>query len=162
MQLELEAEPSEYDEEPESIELTLFSAAGPAQDLFDAVSNCSNLHPDSVSQDEDMGDIDDRITFEGNVGYQGVSGLQGVVRGTDDGGLPLPFPGSGGWITAENVGEYFDEDGNWIGSVEEGDGEGESLGGGAGRVRGRDEAALSEINGHGRTDDEDNKRPRVE
>jgi nucleotide-sensitive chloride channel 1A len=176
MQLELEAEPSEYDEEPELIELTVLpptsalspdTTAGPIQTLFEAVSNCSNLHPDPISQDEEMEDIDDRIMFESNIGHEGISGLPGVARGTNDGGLPPPFPGSGGWITAENVGEYFDEYGNWIGGAE-GDGEGEPLGEGAGRVRGRDEvegadeATLSDVNGHGRTEEEDHKRPRVD
>lgn len=47
------------------------------------------------------------------------------------------MPGSGGWITAENVGDFFDEEGNFRA--------GESLGEGAGRVRGRE-------------DDEDNDR----
>lgn len=41
------------------------------------------------------------------------------------------MPGSGGWITAENVGEFFDGDGNFRGAG--------SLGEGAGSVRGRDE-----------------------
>ena len=46
-------------------------------------------------------------------------------------GLPPPMPGSGGWITAENVGEFFDEEGNWRGRG--------GLGAGAGSVRGREE-----------------------
>lgn len=46
--------------------------------------------------------------------------------------LPPPMPGSGGWITAENVGELFDEEGNWRGG-------GEALGEGAGSVRRREE-----------------------
>lgn len=57
------------------------------------------------------------------------------------------MPGSGGWITAENVGEFFDEEGNWRGGEEwtgdevfgmpgggVGGGEG-GLGEGAGSVR---------------------------
>jgi nucleotide-sensitive chloride channel 1A len=45
------------------------------------------------------------------VGYESV--LPGVTDGL--GGLPPPFPGSGGWITAENVGDFFNEDGSWRG-----------------------------------------------
>lgn len=105
----------------------------PIKALFAAVSACSNLHPDAHNSDsdEDMdGDgTDRRIIFEGNVGYEGV------LRGASDGGLPPPFPGSGGWITAENVGEFFNEAGEWIG----GEGEEGLLGAGAGRVRLRDE-----------------------
>ncbi|KAG4420564.1 hypothetical protein IFR04_006271 [Cadophora malorum] len=111
------------DDDP-TVELTLLttpsSSETPAQAIqamFDAVSNCSNLHPDpTFDDDEEMQDAggDSRIVFEGSVGYEGISGLPGVQQGSGDGGLPPPFPGSGGWITAENVGEYFDEEGNWI------------------------------------------------
>lgn len=173
MQLELETEATSDDEEPETIELTLLpnpSTADSIKALFEAVSNCSNLHPDPIDQDdEDMldGDNDSRIIFEGNVGYEGISGLPGVVRGVSDGGLPPPFPGSGGWITAENVAEYFDGEGNWIGGGEE---EGEPLGEGAGRVRGRDEVEARneggengvKVNGHGKDEEDDHKRARVE
>jgi len=51
------------------------------------------------------------------------------------------MPGSGGWITAENVSEYFDEEGNWRGARE-------GLGEGAGSVRRREEDD-GEVNGHG-------------
>ena len=51
-------------------------------------------------------------------------------------GLPPPMPGSGGWITAENVGEWFDAEGNFRGG---GGGGGGELGEGAGVVRGREE-----------------------
>jgi nucleotide-sensitive chloride channel 1A len=46
------------------------------------------------------------------------------------------MPGSGGWITAENMADYFDEDGNWRGGEE---GEEDQLGPGAGTVRSREE-----------------------
>jgi chloride channel, nucleotide-sensitive, 1A len=190
MQLELEAEPSEYDDEPETVELTLLPPppsqaqsdptsttqlpSDSVKALFEAVSACSNLHPDPVDQedDEDMLDSDDRIVFEGNVRHEGISGLPGVSRGASDGGLPPPFPGSGGWITAENVNEFFDTEGNWIGGRgdEGGDGEGEPLGEGAGRVRVRDEVDAEEeggeaepkVNGHGEGDGEEHKRLRTE
>ncbi|KFY10303.1 hypothetical protein V491_07725 [Pseudogymnoascus sp. VKM F-3775] len=61
-----------------------------------------------------MGDTD-RIVFEGSVGYEGISGLPGVVSLPGNEGLPPPFPGSGGWITAENVGDFFTPEGAWIG-----------------------------------------------
>jgi len=125
--------------------------------FYDAVTNCSNLHPDpTMDNDEEMEDgSDSRIVFEGNVGYEGVSGLPGVQSGATDGGLPPPFPGSGGWITAENVDQYFDADGNWIGLG------GEQLGEGAGRVRIHDEVDGGDVNGHGEETD-DNKRPRMD
>lgn len=70
------------------------------------------------------------------------------------------MPGSGGWITADNVHEYFDEDGNWIG---EGGEETEALGDGAGRTRGRNEVE-GEGEGEGVNGDgpEESKRPRTE
>jgi nucleotide-sensitive chloride channel 1A len=147
------------DEEPETLELTLIpatSSSGNVQLLFEAVSNCSNLHPDPILEDEDMEDFDgdSRIVFEGSVGYEGISGLPGVQRGAGDGGLP-PFPGSGGWITAENVSEYFDEEGNWIG-------EGNGLGEGAGRVRTRDEVEANGANGDHEHESDESKRPRTD
>jgi chloride channel, nucleotide-sensitive, 1A len=174
MQLELSDRPDSNDDDSfDFVEVTLFPKAPSAEDasttpsdvkaIFEAVANCSNLHPNPSSDvDEEMGDDDaaDRIVFEGNVGYEGISGLPGVQRGTADGGLPPPFPGSGGWITAENVSEYFDEEGNFIGG---GEGDGEALGEGAGRVRTRDEAdGEEEVNGNGREDADDHKRPRAE
>lgn len=142
------------DDEPEIVELTLISStAGDAaiKELFDALSNCSNLHPDPTYEDEEMDDAegDSRIVFEGSVGYEGISGLPGVQRGATDGGLPPPFPGSGGWITAENVSEYFDGE------------NGESLGEGAGRVRTREELDGEGMNGHDEHED-DAKRPRTD
>lgn len=155
------------DEDQDAVELTLIPGAGDGETeaeaikkIFDAVSNCSNLHPDpSFDDDQDMDDgDDDRIIFEGSVGYEGISGLPGVQRGAGDGGLPPPFPGSGGWITAENVGEYFDEEGNWIRDGAEG----ASLGEGAGRTRTREEMDGAEVNGNGTHDSDESKRPRTE
>ena len=147
------------DEELETLELTLIpaSSSGSVQQLFEAVSNCSNLHPDPILEDEDMEDVDggNRIVFEGNVGYEGISGLPGVQQGASDGGLPPPFPGSGGWITAENVSEYFDEEGNWIG-------DGNGLGEGAGRVRTRDEVEANGVNGDDEHESDESKRPRTD
>ena len=170
MQLEL-SDPLAVNEDDDEdiVEVTIIPAVPSAatdsatteiQAIFEAVSNCSNLHPDpSFDEDDEMGEDgeDSRIVFEGNVGYEGISGLPGVQTGTTDGGLPPPFPGSGGWITAENVSEYFDEEGNWIDGSN-----GEALGEGAGRVRTRDEAGGEDVNGHGREDTDDHKRPRAD
>ncbi|GLA43139.1 hypothetical protein AnigIFM63309_000865 [Aspergillus niger] len=108
----------EGDEKPET----------PTQTLYAAVSACSNLHPDPVEPgDEDEDD------YEGEEGaFQ--SGL--VSMGSAEGGLPPPVEGSSGWITAENMHEYFDEEGNWIAGGEEPT---LPLGPGAGTVRQREE-----------------------
>lgn len=128
MQLDL-SPPSAEDEFMDPVELILLPptttttptpSEEPIKALFSAVSACSNLHPDEADSDEEMDDgFSDRIMFEGNVGYEGISGLPGVERGVSDGGLPPPFPGSGGWITAENVGDFFTAEGEWIGGEEE-------------------------------------------
>jgi len=167
MQLELSDPYGGAEEDDEDfIEITLVpnrsghdSPPSAIQALFNAVSTCSNLNPDPADGDEDI--MDGRIVFEGNVGYEGISGLPGVIRGSSTGDLPPPFPGSGGWITADNVSQYFDGDGNWIGENAS-----EPLGEGAGRVRGRDEeegdADGETINGDGGDDAEEHKRIRTE
>jgi len=104
----------------------------PAQRLFAAVSACADLHPDPSSEDEDDGGVD----------YENAA------------------PGAGGWITAENMSQFMDEDGNFRvpeqvdddGAVidteigEEGPEEGleRGLGMGAGRVRRAEEFADAE------------------
>ncbi|WEW56021.1 hypothetical protein PRK78_001456 [Emydomyces testavorans] len=98
----------------------------PTELLFAALSACSNLHPDlGPGDDEHQGEqqIGDSVLFQ--------NGL--IVPGNNAGGLPPAMPGSGGWITAENMHEYFDEEGNWIG------GDQGPLGAGAGSVRPREE-----------------------
>ncbi|KAI9853780.1 MAG: hypothetical protein M1824_000890 [Vezdaea acicularis] len=107
------------------------ASANEVQALFTALSTCSNLHPDPPDPDaSDLGDEnEDSIVFEGSVGYE--SGLVIPGNNSGDGGLPPPFPGSGGWITAENVGEHFDEEGNWRGGL--------GPEAGAGTTRGREE-----------------------
>ncbi|KAI1745938.1 regulator of volume decrease after cellular swelling-domain-containing protein [Xylaria scruposa] len=183
MQLELSDSGPDDDESFEPIELTLIpykagGAHGNNNDdaatidplnaertnaLFNQISACSNLNPDPRHENEDDDDDEfdaDHIIFEGSVD-QGVAieGLPGVLQGSNSGGLPPPLPGSSGWITAENVNEYFDEDGNWIG---DGGVSGE-LGDGAGRVRGRDEVEPDGTNGHEEVvKDGDAKRPRTE
>lgn len=178
LQLDL-SDGGEDDETFDTIQLTLIpppsstdisfpaqggSATRPEQEkLFDAITACQNLHPDPEDEDDDDDeDYSDRIVFESAIdgSGEGIDGLPGVFRGTATGGLPPPMPGSTtGWITAENVGEFFDADGNWIGGGDEA-GEAEELGEGAGRVRDRDELDGHAENGDGQ--DEDAKRLRVE
>ncbi|CAK7222806.1 hypothetical protein SCUCBS95973_004961 [Sporothrix curviconia] len=122
----------------------------------DGEDDGGDSYPSFFRQGDENGDDDDEYDEEGDgEDYDGIlvegedgaslepiEGFQGVFRGgnTDAGtaaiaalsDLPPPMPGSGGWITAENAHEFFDEDGNWRGR-------GGSLGEGAGRVRGRDE-----------------------
>lgn len=132
MQLDGLTKPTDEDEFPDPVELILLpppaqpaDATGNPDDaeaqseavkaLYKAVSACSDLHPDELqSGDESDDGMDDRIVFEGNVGYEGLSGLPGALQGSADGGLPPPFPGSGGWITADNVDQFFDKDGNYL------------------------------------------------
>lgn len=103
----------------------------PVQALYKALSDCSDLHPDPDEDgDEDMS----RLM---------AAGL--AQPGTTDGSLPPAMPGSGGWITAENMHEFVDDEGNWIGGDEEealqgaGNGDEDQLGPGAGTVRSRED-----------------------
>ena len=73
--------------------------------VFEALSACANLHPDLAipgepAESDEEGDdegVDEDPAF--------------IPRGNT--GLPLPMPCSGGWITADNVGQFFDQEGNW-------------------------------------------------
>ena len=60
-----------------------------------------------------------------------------LMPGANDGSLPPAMPGSGGWITAENMDEFVDENGNWIDDDTQPNGDDE-LGPGAGVVRPRE------------------------
>lgn len=148
MQLIPDAPPSDDDEPPDTISMTIIPTASappastaptaneddaiesedkpeqtPAQAFFTALSDCSNLHPDPMDEDDEE---------DGSRLVQ--AGL--AIPGNSDGSLPPPMPGSGGWITAENMHEYIDADGNFImdDDVEEEDNT-EQLGPGAGTVR---------------------------
>ncbi|KAI1166312.1 regulator of volume decrease after cellular swelling-domain-containing protein [Nemania serpens] len=176
MQLEFSDSGPDDDESFEPIELTLIPYKAASDEsaidslnaertkaLFNQISACSNLNPDPQNEEEDGEDGDefdaDHIIFEGSVDRgEAIEGLPGVFQGNTSGGLPPPLPGSSGWITADNVNEYFDEDGNWIG---DGGASGE-LGDGAGRVRGRDEVEQDGMNGYEEVEDGDAKRPRTE
>ncbi|KAK3945759.1 regulator of volume decrease after cellular swelling-domain-containing protein [Diplogelasinospora grovesii] len=169
LQLELPDGSAEADDTLDTVELTLIPPPSLTPDaaegqptvsettkLFNAVSDCSNLNPDPVEDgDEDDEDDYDRIVFEGD--HEEIEGLPGVYLGEGgNGDLPPPMPGSSGWITAENVHEYFDADGNWIGGEEEG----EELGEGAGAVHAREEE--EGVNGHSAGKESDSKRPRTD
>ncbi|KAI0205100.1 regulator of volume decrease after cellular swelling-domain-containing protein [Astrocystis sublimbata] len=178
MQLEFSDSSPDDDESFEPIELTLIphnasttddgatvdpSNAGRTSALFNQISACSNLNPDPRNDDEDEDEDDefnaDHIIFESSVDEGAeIDGLPGVLQGNSSGGLPPPMSGSSGWITADNVNEFFDEDGNWIG----GEGVSGELGDGAGRVRARNEVEQDGTNGHEEVDDGDVKRPRTE
>ncbi|KAI0145117.1 regulator of volume decrease after cellular swelling-domain-containing protein [Xylariaceae sp. FL1272] len=178
MQLEFAGSDPDDDESFDPIELTLIpshaNTAGTesttidslnserANALFNQISACSNLNPDPHNEDEDDEDDEfgaDHIIFESNVEPGiAIDGLPGVLQGSATGGLPPPMPGSSGWITADNVDQYFDQDGNWIGE----EGVSGELGDGAGRVRGRDEAEQDGASGIEEGEDGDTKRPRTE
>lgn len=158
---------SEEDTEPESISLTIIPTASappqgpgsatapttvdageevetedqpeqtPAQALFAALSACADLHPDPVEDDDDMEDGE-------GVGSSRLvqAGLAIPLSGEGDDGLPPPMPGSGGWITAENMHEFVDENGNFIEDDAEEVMEGDAaLGPGAGTVHSREDEA---------------------
>ncbi|EEA23936.1 hypothetical protein TMatcc_007006 [Talaromyces marneffei ATCC 18224] len=126
------------------------------QALYAAVSACSNLHPDPVvpgeEEDDDYdGNYEDSTEQPGVGGILQAAGL--VIPGASDGGLPPPVDGSSGWITAENMHEYFDEEGNWIADAEPPTLPG--LGPGAGHVRSRnDEDQVENGAGEGNGDEE--------
>lgn len=154
-------EPSSEDVEPDSFSITLIPTASappappscgpdaeieaegkpeqtPVQALFNSLSDCANLHPDPVIEGDEE-ESGSRLIR---------SGL--AIPGDDSGGLPPPMPGSGGWITAENMHEFIDEDGNWIEGDNEdrsGDQADRSLGPGAGTVRSRDDEGDGGENG---------------
>ena len=134
MQIATPTAPTSEDDEEQCITMTLVPpeltteqrsvqeasdepAETPTQMLYDAVSACSNLHPDPVEPgDEDEEDESKHPFFQ--------FGQEGAV-GEVDGGLPPPVDGSSGWITADNMHEFFDEEGNGDGEGQVGE-EGES------------------------------------
>ncbi|KAJ0423429.1 regulator of volume decrease after cellular swelling-domain-containing protein [Aspergillus carlsbadensis] len=117
------------------------------QKLYAAVSACSNLHPDAVEEeDEECGAFASGLVFPGSA---------------EDGGLPPPVDGSSGWITADNMHEFFDEEGNWIGGGDAPTLPG--LGPGAGTVREREEEAdEGEGEGEGAVDGDETKWRRTD
>lgn len=179
MQLQLSDGAADDDDRCDPIELTLIPCkrvppdesdlSGAAVDplnpertnaLFNQISACSNLHPDpNDSEGDGGGDQAERIVpEESNVEHEALDGFTGVLRGDSAGGLPPPMPGSSGWITAENVHEYFDGEGNFIGQS----GSSGELGEGAGRVRDRDEVDGDGANGYDEDNDPEAKRARTD
>lgn len=121
-----EATPSDLRTEEETESAT--------QQLYNAVCECSNLHPDPAEPGDE--DEEDEQKF--------ISAEDYAVLGSGDGDLPPPVDGSSGWITAENMHEFFDEEGNWIAGGEPPSFPGMgSLGPGAGTVHERED----EVNG---------------
>ncbi len=126
-----------------STSVTTTATDTPVQQLFAAITTCANLHPDPNTSSPNSPSATDAppILFEGSVGY--TSGIPYTATTGDTGadGLPPPVPGSGGWITAENVGDYFDENGEWTGTAPTTTGGAQEggLGAGAGTVRARGE-----------------------
>jgi nucleotide-sensitive chloride channel 1A len=98
------------------------------QDLFAAVSACANLHPDPTSEGDSPGVYGEVDQVED--GDEPGDSPNYDCEVTSRGSLPPPLPGSGGWITSENVDQFFDSEGNWRGA---------GMGPGAGLVRGREE-----------------------
>jgi nucleotide-sensitive chloride channel 1A len=117
--------PADADAEPET----------PTKQLYEAVSACSNLHPDPVEPGDEDDDMEDGAKFISAEDHEGVFQL-------GDGGLPPPVDGSSGWITAENMDQFFDADGNWIAS---GEPPSFPLGPGAGTVRAREEEGVNGV-----------------
>ena len=124
------------------------SQLSPTQELFNAVSACANLHPDPTSDSE--GDLENpAIMFEGD--DEIIPGVQSLGSG---GVLPPPMPGSGGWITADNINDYFDDEGNLLRDVT-------GLGAGAGNVRLREEEEVGGLD-DGDGEEEDTKWRRTD
>lgn len=96
------------------------------KEIYQAMNTCADLHPDP--NDESVGD--------------------------EDGDFDETAPGATGWITADNMDNYLDEEGNFRGEIMR-EGEGDQLGPGAGTVRPRDGDEEEHINGveavHGET-----------
>ncbi|KAI5301098.1 hypothetical protein KEM56_001966, partial [Ascosphaera pollenicola] len=127
----------------------------PTQSLYAALSACSDLHPDPTPNGDGDGNSGDEDEQQGDgvpnfpiYNMPPSSGLAdshlyqaGLVQEGAAAGLPPPMPGSGGWITAENAHEFFDEEGNWKGR-------GDDLGPGAGVKR------EGEGEGEGKEDEE--------
>ncbi|KAK3328285.1 regulator of volume decrease after cellular swelling-domain-containing protein [Cercophora scortea] len=168
LQLELSEGSGGTDDDFETVELTIIpptpssteDTASPSEikKLFNAISDCSDLNPDPAGSEDEDEDDGGRIIFEGD--HEAVEGFSGVFTGARNGGLPAPMPGSSGWITAENMHEYFDADGNWIGGGDEEEEEEEGgisgeLGDGAGAVHAREEEET--VNGQ---EADENKRAR--
>lgn len=150
VQLSTDAGASGEDDEEaaDTVEMTLTPATTngaavdgerPVDALFRALSDCADLHPDPHEEDheDETGAAMPSFVIHGNGTEDVNGGLYQITAPAGEAGppgLPPPMPGSGGWITAENMHEYFDEEGNW-----KADGPAPGmLGPGAGTVRERE------------------------
>ncbi|KAF4555125.1 LOT5-like protein [Elsinoe fawcettii] len=93
-----------------------------AEALYAAVSDCADLHPDPDPDDE---------------GEENAASLMAMLQGAAGGDIDLS---GGGWITADNMHEHMDADGNITFPGGEA-GEIEGLGPGAGTRRGPEDDA---------------------
>lgn len=84
-------------DETEELAATTTPPVSTAKALYDAISGCADLNPDAPNGLHD-GDDDDED--DGDYAMEG-----------DD--QDNNIPGAGGWITAENMHEYMDENGNF-------------------------------------------------
>jgi nucleotide-sensitive chloride channel 1A len=123
-----DAETVNDEEDIQTLELTLLPPSYTENatntcimDIFNAMNICADLHPDPDNSDDDGEDIFDETA-----------------------------PGATGWITAENMDEYMDEEGNFSGMVI-----GDELGPGAGTVRTRDD--IDGTNGVNGSDEHEGK-----
>ena len=131
--------------EAETEDLTSDPQETPTQMLYNAVSACSNLHPDPVEPGDEGEDDENGPKFlsteeHGYALYQ----LGRDALGSENSDLPPLVEGSSGWITADNMHEFFDEDGEPP-SV--------PLGPGAGTVRARENGDSEAENGNGDSDE---------
>lgn len=97
---------------PPNFEAASEGTPNPIQEIFSAMNECADLHPDPNGSDDDD-EEEDRYEIDA--------------------------PGAGGWITAENMHEFTDEDGNFTGMGR--------LGSGAGTVRSRELEGKDDTNG---------------
>ena len=113
-----------------------------AKKIYDALSSCADLHPDPASPSQEDG----ALQFPDIDGGDGSITMLNGENGSRN-CLPPPMPGSGGWITADNIQDYMDEERNF---------RVEGLGGGAGTVRAREddeEMGVDEDGGQGTGDE---------
>jgi nucleotide-sensitive chloride channel 1A len=147
LQLQSSGRPDDHHDPDATLELTLIPAPPPhptdapssppaepgptpTQALYAALRDGAEMWP-GLGDDED--EERPAIMFDVDGGGDGMEDGPGN-------GLPPPMPGSGGWITSDNVGEFFDEEGNWRGrEFGAGPDGGNELGEGAGTVRPRED-----------------------
>lgn len=106
----------------------------PHRALYDALSIAADMWSGLGDEDDEEGPA---IMLD--VDGSGETVLDGAAGDAVD-GLPPPMPGSGGWITSDNIGRFFDEEGNWRGrEVGAWPNDANELGEGAGIVRPRED-----------------------